>query len=94
MKPKNLLFIIVFIFFFFANIPTGAHTHAYNDFLHHSNSTLCFFDANDNLYTIDSDSAAIEYLSVSHEPILPDFFSGLMSEPESYHFILRAPPLS
>jgi hypothetical protein len=92
MKPKNLLFIIVFLVFVCANIPAGAHTHVHNDFMHHSNSTLCFFDANDNLYTNDSDSAAIEYFPVSYDLVLLDYFSGLKSEPESYHFILRAPP--
>ena len=73
-------------------MPVVANTHTHDNFLHHSHNSFCIFDANDDLYAIDSDPVAIEYFPVSYDPISVRFFSGLKSVPESYHFILRAPP--
>jgi hypothetical protein len=73
-------------------MPVVAQTHVHDNFLHHSHNSFCIFDANDDLFAIDCDSSAIEYFTVSNDPILVRFFAGLKSEPESYHFILRAPP--
>jgi hypothetical protein len=95
MKPKSLFFIIVFSFFVFANMSAVAHmhTHALDNFHHHLNYALCFFDTNDNLYAINCNPVSMEYSTVSNEPILVHSSAGLKSEPESYHFILRAPPI-